>query len=187
MKFWKTSLDYNVKTYIMLFVCLLFCSVSRNNPDKTVLIVGLLQTSCIKLEGSVDRDFMAIIIFLSPDIAQGIYYHLSKLWSFVSRDSEIVPQYFSNYTICFLSLMFYLYSILFLLPSVICTNNDRSLLEAIQFVRFLSHNAIGWVILLLINSILCGWESVRRLVANKLQQQHSNLFIFSLNRLLISA
>ena len=40
--------------------------------NKTVLIVGLLQTSCVKLEGSVERDFMAIVIFLSPDIAQGI-------------------------------------------------------------------------------------------------------------------
>ena len=43
------------------------------------------------------------------------------------------------------------------------------------------------MILLLTNSILCGWESLRRLVANKLQQQHSNLFIFSLNLWLISA
>ena len=47
--------------------------------------------------------------------------------------------------------------------------------------------ALGLVILLLTNSILFGWESVRRLVANKLQQKHSNLFIFSLNRWLISA
>ena len=47
--------------------------------------------------------------------------------------------------------------------------------------------ALGLVILLLTNSILFGWESVRRLVANKLQQKHSNVFIFSLNRWLISA
>ena len=40
--------------------------------NKTVLIVGLLRTSCVKLEGSVDRDFMAIVIFLLPDIGQGI-------------------------------------------------------------------------------------------------------------------
>ena len=82
--------------------------------------------------------------------------------------------------------MFYLYSILFLLPSIICTINDLSFLEAMQLSFFFSY-ALGWVILLLTNSILCGWESVRRLVANKLQQQHSNLFIFSLNRWLISA
>ena len=40
--------------------------------NKTVLIVGFLQTSCVKLEGSVDRDFMVIVIFLSPEIAQGV-------------------------------------------------------------------------------------------------------------------
>ena len=40
--------------------------------NKTVLIVGFLQTSYVKLEGSVDRDLMVIVIFLSPEIAQGV-------------------------------------------------------------------------------------------------------------------
>ena len=34
--------------------------------------MGFLQTSCVKLEGSVDRDFMVIVIFLLPEIAQGV-------------------------------------------------------------------------------------------------------------------
>ena len=69
MKFSKTSLHYNVKKKpdIILFVCLLFAELPgliQIGSNKTLLIVGFLQTSCVKLEGSVDRNFMVIVIFL---------------------------------------------------------------------------------------------------------------------------
>ena len=77
MKFSKTSLHYNVKKKpdIILFVCLLFAELPgliQIGSNKTLLIVGFLQTSCVKLEGSVDRNFTVIVIFLWPEIAQGV-------------------------------------------------------------------------------------------------------------------